>query len=77
MVSSKCNLKHFTEQKSIILNPINHLLGGHFLTAPNSSICRANLRERADTLGRIADVPHLDVRGGDGEDQTGGRTVFD
>lgn len=42
------------------------------------SSCRGgNLRESADTLGRVTDVPHLDVGGGDGEDQTGGRTVFD
>lgn len=36
-----------------------------------------NSRERADALGRVADVPNLDVGGGDGEDQTGGRRVFD
>lgn len=36
-----------------------------------------HLRKCADTLGRVADVPHLDVGGGDREDQTGGRTIFD
>lgn len=36
-----------------------------------------NSRERADALGRVADVPDLDVGRGDGEDQTRGRRVFD
>ena len=36
-----------------------------------------NLRERADTLGRVTNVPHFDVGGRDREDQTGGGTVFD
>ena len=34
-------------------------------------------RERADTLGRVPDVPHLDVGGGHGEDQAGRGAVFD
>lgn len=29
---------------------------------------KTNLRECADTFGGVADVPHLDVGGGDGED---------
>lgn len=36
-----------------------------------------NLHERADTFGRVAHVPNLDVRGGDGENQTRARAVFD
>lgn len=39
-------------------------------------VAAGNLRKGADTLGRVADVPHLDVRGGDRKDQTGGRTIF-
>lgn len=46
-------------------------------SVPCGGVLGGNLRKRADTLGRVADVPHLDVGGGDGEDQTGGRTIFD
>lgn len=35
------------------------------------------LRKRADALGRVADVPNLDVGGGNGENQAGGRTILD
>lgn len=34
------------------------------------------LRERANALGGVTDVPHLDVRGGDREDQTGRGAIF-
>lgn len=36
-----------------------------------------NSRERAHALGRVADVPNLDVGGGNGENQAGGRTILD
>lgn len=38
---------------------------------------RDDLRQRADTLGGVADVPDFDVGGRDGENQTGGGAVFD
>ena len=68
-----CNLKHITETKKHV--PKSLLF--NISTVPSGRFQGGNLRERADTLGRVANVPHLDVRGGDGEDETGGRTVFD
>lgn len=39
------------------------------LKAFRSALEVGRLREGADTLGRVPDVPHLDVGGGDGEEQ--------
>lgn len=47
----------------------HNLLVTHTHTHGEGSGSRS--RQCPDTLGRVADVPHFDVGGGDGEDQTG------